>query len=344
MRKMSLAVMGLAVVIFGLLGFAIWAGGQIWKTPSDLSDKVAMTVASGESVHEIAVQLKEDGLIDSVWLFEAFVRFVKRDNRLQAGTYEISRGEGIASLFMTLRYGMQTTDVEVTIPEGYTLKQIGELVGVKLGISFEEWTMATGVDSPFEGTMSLLSSKPGRVDLEGYLFPDTYRFAQSATAEDVARTMLETMAWRFEALDVLFVDEGCESDCWWVENIHELLTLASIIEREVMIDVDRGNVADVFIKRLKIGMALQADSTVNYVTGKKTPGVSLDDLRIDSPYNTYKYPGLPPGPISNPGIAAIEAAVNPTPNDYYYFLTTDEGEVIYAKTYDEQVANKARYR
>ena len=118
----------------------------------------------------------------------------------------------------------------------------------------------------------------------------------------------------------MFVDEGCESDCWWVENMHELLTLASIIEREVMIDVDRGNVADVFIKRLKIGMALQADSTVNYTSpARRHPAFPWMTCGSIPPYNTYKYPGLPPGPISNPGIAAIEAAVNPTPNDYYYF-------------------------
>lgn len=344
MRKKSLAVMGIAIVIFGLIGSVIWAGGQVWKTPSDLSDTVAFAVAPGESAHQIAAHLKRAGLIDSVWLFEAFVRWTGRGNRLQAGSYSLTRGEGISSLFMTLRYGIRTTDVEVTIPEGYTLSQIGALVESKLGIINADWQAATGVDSPFEGTMPLLSSKPDDVDLEGYLFPDTYRFAPGSTANDVVQKLLETTTSRIEALQIAFIDEACEDDCWWIENTHELLTLASIIEREVMTDVDRPIVADVFLKRLKIGMPLQADSTVNYVTGKKTPSVSLDDLQIDSPYNTYRYPGLPPGPISNPGMAAIKAVANPTPNDYYYFLTTDEGQVIYAETHDEHVANKARYR
>ncbi len=343
MRKMSFTVIAIVVIIFSLIGSVIWTAEQIWKTPINLSDKAAFVIVSGESAHQIAVDLKEDGLIDSVWLFEAFVRFVKRDNRLQAGSYEISRGEGISSLFMTLRYGLQTTDVEVTIPEGYTLLQVGILVNTKLGISDVDWHKATGDESPFEGTMPLLKDKPDTVDLEGYLFPDTYRFAHDATAEDVVRKMLETMALRLDELEIVFSDKGCEGNCWWLQNTHELLTLASIIEREVMTNADRGEVADIFIKRLEVGMPLQADSTINYVSGKKTPGVSADDLQIDSPYNTYKYAGLPPGPISNPGIASIIAANNPQTNDYWYFLTTPQGEVMYAKTYEEQVANKTKY-
>ncbi len=338
MRKMFWVLMVLVVLVFTMLGGMIWVGGQIWKQPTDASDAVSFTITPGESAREIAASLKEKGLIDSAWLFEVFVRYVKRDNRLQAGTYEISRGTGIAGLFITLRYGHKQTDAEVTIPEGYTLTQIGTLVESKLGFSDVDWQAATGVDSPFEDTLALLSDKPDDVDLEGYLFPDTYRFAQDATAEDVARIMLETMDQRLvEHADDL-------GDIIKTGNLHEVLTLASIVEREVMTDADRGNVADIFQKRLDIGMALQADSTVNYITGKKSPGISLDDKETDSPYNTYKYPGLPPGPISNPGIASIIAAAHPTPNPYYYFLTTEEGKVMYAETYDQHLANKALYR
>ncbi len=344
MRKLFWVLITLIVLTFAALAVAIWVGGQVWKTPSDLSDTVAFTVEPGMGAGEIAQELKEQGVINSTWLFEAFVRFVERDNRLQAGTYAIPRGTGLSGLFMILRYGHQQTDVEITIPEGYTLAQIGEVMESKLGISEVDWEAATGVGSPFEGTVPLLQSKPDSVDLEGYLFPDTYRFAPGASAEEVTELLLATMASRLASLEIGFPDEGCEEDCWWLENTHELLTLASIIEREVMTDADRGNVADIFLKRLKIGMALQADSTVNYVTGKKTPGISLDDRDIDSPYNTYQYAGLPPGPIANPGLASIVAAINPTSNPYYYFLTTDEGQVIYAQTHDQHVANKALYR
>ncbi len=232
-------------------------------------------------------------------------------------------------------------EVTITIPEGFTLQHIGELVEAKLGISSDDWQAETGVDSPFEGTRPLLNSKPDSVDLEGYLFPDTYRFFPDASAHDVVEKLLQTMAQKVSSIAPVFneTDDGT-----YPQDLHEVLTLASIIEREVRTDADRSIVAGIFRNRLAIGMALQADSTVNYVTGKKTPGVSVEDLQIDSPYNTYKYPGLPPGPIANPGLASIIAAANPATTDYYYFLTTSEGKVVYAKTHEEHVANKARYR
>jgi len=127
------------------------------------------------------------------------------------------------------------------------------------------------------------------------------------------------------------------------KTIFEVLTLASIIEREVPNKVDKKMIADIFLKRLKVGIGLQSDATINYVTGKGLAQPSYADLEIDSPYNTYKYRGLPPGPISNPGIDSIEAVVYPTSNDYYYFLTTHEGEVIYSIDYDEHLTNKAKY-
>jgi UPF0755 protein len=127
------------------------------------------------------------------------------------------------------------------------------------------------------------------------------------------------------------------------KTVHEIITLASIIEKEVSNDNDRKLVADIFYKRLEKGIGLQSDATVNYVTGKSTTRPSAQDLAVDSPYNTYKYKGLPPGPISNPGISAILAAIYPTSNPYFYFLTTPDGKVIYSKAYQEHLQAKAQY-
>ena len=123
----------------------------------------------------------------------------------------------------------------------------------------------------------------------------------------------------------------------------EVMTLASILEREVQSDVDIRNAADVFLKRIKIGMPLQSDATVNYITGKKTTRPTLEDLAADSLYNTYKYTGLPPGPISNPGMTAIRAAIEPTTNDYYYFITNTAGEAVFARTLEEHQKNIQQY-
>jgi len=168
------------------------------------------------------------------------------------------------------------------------------------------------------------------------LFPDTYRVFRDASISDIVKKILDnfnqklTSELRFE-----IKSQG--------KNIHQILTLASILEKEVSTDQDRKLVAGIFYKRLELGMPLQADSTVNYVTGKDSSRASAKDLEIDSPYNTYKYRGLPPGPISNPGISSILAAIYPSSNNYLYFLTTPDGQVIYNETHDQHVIDKAKY-
>ncbi len=226
-------------------------------------------------------------------------------------------------------------EVTITIPEGFTLQKIGQRVREALPhISEEEWMRAVSAESLFESDSFVRNAKKSDdVDLEGYLFPETYRFFSDASAEDVVGKMLRQMD-----------DEV--SPLWFPDSeltLHEILTLASMIEREVRTDADRALVADIFLRRLDTGMALQADSTVNYVTGSNTPSVSNKDRQIDSRWNTYLYPGLPPGPIASPGLASITAVVFPEANEYWYFLTDAEGVVHYARTNDEHNANKANY-
>ncbi|MEK7105413.1 MAG: endolytic transglycosylase MltG [Patescibacteria group bacterium] len=341
-RKFFWTITLVAMVVFAGCAFAIWAGFETFvKAPSASAQMVAFEIVAGESVGQISSHLKAQHLIGSKFVFKTYVKLIGAESAFKAGNYEFGLGTNYATLTAILTGAGAAQEITLTIPEGYTLVQIGEVVQAKLSILPEDWQAATGVDSAFEGTMPLLSSKPDTVDLEGYLFPDTYRFARGATASDVAKKMLDTMASKISTIAPVFSEDP---DQPFPQNIHEILTLASIVEREVRTDVDRPLVSGIFWNRLQIGMALQADSTINYVTGKKTPGVSLEDLQIDSPYNTYKYPGLPPGPISNPGLASIQAAANPGDVDYFYFLTTDDGEVMYAETHDEHVANKARYR
>jgi UPF0755 protein len=165
--------------------------------------------------------------------------------------------------------------------------------------------------------------------LEGYLFPDTYRFYAGTPAETVVRKMLDT----YEAKIASLKNQPDHAD----------LTLASLVESEVKTDADRAKVADILKRRLAAGMPLQLDSTVNYATGKSSPAVSSNDLAVNSPYNTYKYKGLPPGPIANPGMSSISAALAPTPNPYWYFLTAPDGTVIYSQTLVEHNAAKAKY-
>jgi len=194
----------------------------------------------------------------------------------------------------------------------------------------------------WEEDYSFLKDKPDNMSLEGYLFPDTYRiYASSSPAELVSRML--------DNFDKKLTSEMRADIKKQGKTIHEIITMASIIEKEAPIFAqkdlkDAKIVSGIFWNRLEIGMALQSDATLSYILNDNKPAHSGSELNIDSPYNTYKYPGLIPGPICNPGIAAIEAAIYPTDTNYLYFLTTLDGkEIYYARTHDEHVRNKYLY-
>ncbi|MDO8303056.1 MAG: endolytic transglycosylase MltG, partial [Sedimentisphaerales bacterium] len=305
--KMILRLVALLIVV--VVGGVVTLGWAVFDTalraPAADAQTVAFEVAVGEGVNQISLNLKEAGLIRSKFLFETYVWAIRSEGKIQAGVHQLQPGMSLVALTSAIISGASAGEVVVTIPEGYTVKQIGDVLHDKLGNAAIEWERVTGIDSPIAHVVDVTRDKPDSVDLEGYLFPDTYHFAKDATAEEIGLKMIQTLKRRL-AENGVNAYMG-DSDPY---NFHEIMTLASIIEREVMTDVDRAKVSDIFRKRLEIGMALQADSTVNYVTGGKDPSISYDDTELDSPYNTYKYPGLPPGPISNPGIASIIAAAN----------------------------------
>lgn len=338
MIKLIGIVLGIAVLVG-----VVMTGSYVFDTylisPDDNAQAQVFVVEEGASVESIAKQLQDQGLITSTLFFKVYVKV--SDAVLQAGTFELEPGMSLRTIVQALGYA-KAAEIQVTIPEGFTLKQIGEtIVEAMPEISQEAWDEVVGVNGKWMlGESEILVGIPPDQGLEGYLFPDTYRFRADADARTVAQTMVLTLKRRLAenniAIPLNLVFEGGRT-------FHEMLTLASIVEREVRAPEDMKRVAGIFFTRLKIGMALQADSTVNYVTGKKDASISLEDSRIASPYNTYRHLGLPPGPISHPGMNAILAVLAPTDSDDLYFLTTDSGEVIYARTFDEHIANKRKY-
>jgi UPF0755 protein len=179
-----------------------------------------------------------------------------------------------------------------------------------------------------------LKGLPAGATLEGFLFPDTYRFAPNVTATEIVDIMLGTFGKRFTA-------EQRAGQMSSQYSLFEIVTMASIVEEEGRIESDRKIIADIFWKRLTAGQPFQSDATVNYVLGSLKEQPTFDDIETDSPYNTYKYAGLPPGPISNPSLISLRAAVSPTPNSYYYFLNNLETkEMYFAKTFEEHVENR----
>ncbi|TAL49797.1 endolytic transglycosylase MltG [Patescibacteria group bacterium] len=331
-------LLGIALLV-GIVMSGSYVFDAYLISPDEDAQTVRITIEEGARGYAIAEQLEELGIISSKLFFRTYVRL--SNSVIQAGTFELKPGMSLRAIVKELGYAA-AQEVQVTIPEGFTAEQIGEVIVQALPeIESADWESIVSAQGRRVLTEDvILTGIPSDQGLEGYLFPDTYRFRADANVSTVAETMILTLKRRLAENNItiprnLIFEGGL--------TFHEMMTLASIVEREVRSAEDMKLVAGIFYTRMKIGMALQADSTVNYVTGKNDSAVSLEDSRVVSAYNTYQHLGLPPGPISNPGMNAILAVLNPTDSDYLYFLTTDEGEVMYAKTFDEHVANKYQY-
>ena len=319
------------VALFFLIAVGFGAYEMYLRAPGASAPERTITVANGESLAQVSAQLKEAGVISSPALFSVAADLVGEAEKLHPGNFVFKQGMSISSVLATLRY-VGKTEVSVTIPEGYDLSDIANRL-VSSGViakADDFYAVAGKPASPVVIDPGLVKTYPflaGAPNLEGYLFPDTYMFYAGSAPVDVVTKMLNEFNAKTEKLDLT----------------RDQLTLASIIEKEVSGADDRALVSDIFLRRIKQGMLLQADSTVNYATGKSTLALTNDDLNVSSAYNTYKNAGLPPGPISNPGLEAITAVQNPKANPFWYFLTTSDGVVIYSRTLDEQNAMREKY-
>ncbi|MBI4268446.1 endolytic transglycosylase MltG [Candidatus Uhrbacteria bacterium] len=322
-------------IVAGVLLLCV--GGFAWfffeiSRPLVLPDEgLTLTVTPGERTADIVDALGRKGVIPSTAAFKIFLLRMQARETIKAGEYTFRGVVTIPSVARQLVSGSPKSEKNLRIIEGWTQAQIiGYLE--KEGIETRERIEAALARDWSARFPFLTQGRP----LEGYLFPDTYRVYQDARVEDVIEKMLANFDRKVTSqMRSRLADSGM--------SLHAAVTLASIVEREVRSDDDRANVADLFNRRLRAKMPLQADSTVNYATGKSSPSASAVDLLVDSPYNTYKYHGLPPGPIANPGLSALKAVVSPKNNPYWYFLTPKDGSVIYARTFEEQVRNKRKY-
>jgi UPF0755 protein len=220
----------------------------------------------------------------------------------------------------------------IVILEGWDEADIAHYLEEKNICSKKEFTELVNVD--YSGKFLFLKDKPKTADLEGYLFPDTYEVSKNPDCKEVILAMLSNFDKKLtEDMRSQIQKQG--------KSIFDVVIMASIIEKEVRIESDKKMVSSILWKRISINMPLQVDATVNYITGKSDPSVLIKDTKIDSPYNTYKYRGLPMGPISNPGIGSILAAMNPVKTDYLFYLSN--GATYYSKTLDEHNEAKAKY-
>jgi UPF0755 protein len=327
MTKRRLYILGLIaipVIIFG----GIYANYRLGLRPVAASGEPRdFTVAAGENAPTIAQHLVDAGLLRNRNAFVSYVNFHGLRARLKTGRYSVAptlSGNAIAELLA----GGRTLSHRLMVPEGYTLKQI-EASAASIGISKADFTAALA--APHD--QAFLAGKPAGVSLEGYLFPDSYQTGAATTAASLVGDMLDNFGKRVgPEYAQAFAAEGLSP--------HQGLTMASIVEREVSIPADRPIVAQIFLKRLKLGQSLGSDVTTHYAADLL--GVAFN-TELNSPYNTRRVVGLPPGPICSPGLSAMDAVAHPAGTDFLYFLSGKDGKTHFAKTYAEHQRNIVKY-
>ncbi len=319
-----LVVCVVGLLLFGVLSQVLW-----FLSSREIDSRVRVEIPEGVTVRQIASILDEAGLVRDADKFVMAARGLRLTERLQAGAYEFGPRYSELKILMALKYG-EVAGRHITIPEGYRASQIAGLLETVLEIDPGEFMQL--VHDP-EFITSLDLSAPS---LEGYLHPDTYRMRLDATAREVIELMVkqtrlvfdERRTARAETLDL---------------STHEVLTLASIIEAEAMFDRERSRISAVYHNRLRSNWRLEADPTVRYATGKFRRKVYFRDLEVDSPYNTYRRTGLPPGPISNPGTNSIDAALYPLPESgEFFFVANGDGTHTFSATFDGHLRARRR--
>jgi UPF0755 protein len=328
-RKRGFGAAGFFLTIFVLALLA--AGGAAWLifTPFGPQSETIVEVAPGSSSVHISRQLQQAGIIRSQVSFD-IVRFWKRGT-LKAGAYRFDHAAPAVEVYDRMRRG-DTFTIAVTIPEGANIFEIGDRLQ-QAGFGPRE----TFIDVAKEEASLIADLDPTAKSLEGYLFPDTYLLAPKTALPEIAATMVK----RFRSTATLL---GLSV------NVHRTVTLASIVERETAIDGERPLVASVFVNRLDKNMALMTDPAVIYglqLQNQWRGSLYESDLKRDTPYNTYVHTGLPPGPIANPGVKALRAAMAPTQSDYLYFVAAGQnpqGKSLFATTIEEHNRNVAGYR
>jgi UPF0755 protein len=324
------------VSAFGLLlAFAFTVALSLYVLPSSTPcPDVSVHIPVGSTVPQIAVELRERGLLRWPWQLELVARLEGAGRRIRAGDYEMPAGSTPVEILRHLVEGKVLT-VSVTLPEGWTLRRmIGALAD---SLHLDADTLRTLAAEPPPTLRELAGLRPGQ-SLEGYLFPETYRFARRLQESEVLGELIRSL--------VAALDDSMKSRMRSLGlDLHQTLTLASIVEAEATLEGERTRIAAVYHNRLREGWRLEADPTVAFALDKVGQPLSLRDLQVDSPYNTYKTGGLPPGPINNPGLGSIRAVLWPEPEfDAMYFVADGRGGHRFSRTWEQHRRAVEEYR
>jgi UPF0755 protein len=333
-------------VLIVILLLALAGGGGAWyiwngmQPVEPAGPAVTFTIEKGMGSSEIADLLEENGIIRNGLLFKGYLKWVKEGSSFKAGTYTASPGDTYDQLIARLNAGdvVKEETVVFTIPEGFTAKQVADKLAEAWNQKAEVFlkVIDSGTGLAAADRLGIPVNAELRHRLEGYLFPETYELVKDSTPQEIVEAMLEQLEKKLDSIP----DWKTKLDKRGL-SLHELLTVASLVEREVVVDEERPLVAGVIYNRLNKGQKLEIDATVQYLLDKQKERLLNKDLKVDSPYNTYKNAGLPPGPIASPGLASIQAALEPKASEYYFYVTKKDGSQghLFGKTYKEHLAN-----
>jgi UPF0755 protein len=328
-----------AVVVFTaalLVSSAVLGTYIFWELkPPGGGETVLLTIPGGASTEGVARELHLHGIIKNPFVFRCYVRWRNMDRSIQSGTYSFTPGLSAPEVLKMLTDSRQVVR-RFTIPEGLTLPE----VAVRLenqGIIKADHFLSEAAGGTFKQEF-LPPADAGAARLEGYLFPDTYTVFSGVYSFKVIEIMLQRFA--DVASEINLAARAADLGL----TMHQAVTLASLVEREAQRSDERALIAGVLHNRLRMGMPLQVDATIEYALGERRERILYRDLEVDSPYNTYRIIGLPPGPIASPGRASLIAVVNPEETDYLYYVARNDGSHAFARTLDEHNANKRRYQ
>ncbi|HTP09729.1 MAG TPA: endolytic transglycosylase MltG [Anaerolineae bacterium] len=302
---------------------------------------VLFTIERGESLNTIANRLQSEKLITDPDLFKRYLQYNGLDASIEAGDFELKQTMSIQQIAKTLQEG-RIAELNVRIPQGKRLEEIADIVATQVPISSTDFLELAKDASQWKSQFEFLNDLPEGASLEGYIFPDTYSLPRDkVTARDVIITALRN--FDKQVTPQMRTDLQAQG-----RTLYDAIRLASIVEREAGVEKERPTIAGVYMNRLNDGIALDADPTIQYGLGDTRdpntwwPQITQDDYQgVQSPYNTYLYPGLPPSPIANPALASIQAAIYPEKHPYYFFRTScnNDGTHVFAKTLEEQIAH-----
>ncbi len=331
----SLPFKEISIAIFLLL--LLYLYGFLYHSfpPNPEKGFIPFRVTKGESVNRVSLNLKKHKIIENPSLFTAFSIFTREEHRIPSGLYFLKEDTNELLCFKSMRFKFALSpSLKITIPEGYDLIEISNLISRKIDIPFDSVYSFFTSEDKIEPIFEKFGIKPVST-LEGYIFPDTYILPASTTPYEIALRAIKK-------LQEILKDIGYDT----IRNemsLHDILTLASIVEKEAVFDFEKPVIASVFFNRLEKGIPLQADPTVKYALGIKKGRLTLEDIEIASPYNTYTHKGLPPGPICSPGKASLKAVLYPEDTDYLYFVAKGDGTHYFSENFKEHKKKKFIY-